>query len=1103
MLEGERRLPQGKERMKHTISVGWLAIAALLGAASCGDDDGDSAPSGLVDAGPAGTDDDDTPMEDDDTPAPEVTPELSIDDPVVAEGDEGTTELTFTVSLSEPAARRVTVAYATSDGTATAEGMPRRGTGDYVAASGTVAFAPGVTEAMVSVSVRGDEVNEDDETVRVTLSNPSGATLDDDAGEGTISNDDPLPEATVAGVSVREGNNGTRTAELTVTLSAASGRDVAIDWATSDGSAVADDDYTADDGTVSFEPGETTASIRVSVAGDRMDEEDETFTVMLEAASGAELAGAMASVTIEDDDDPPMVSIADGNSAEGDDGTTEAELLVTLSEPSGRTVTVAYASEDDTAIDGEDYHAGSGVVTFEPGEVQRVVTIALIGDTVPELDETLTVSLSDAENAAIDRSMAVLTVANDDGALHGLSIDDVEIAEGNAETAVLSFTVSLSLASEQEVTVDFTTTDDVATASGDAAEGGADYVATAGTLTFPPGETVAMVEVVVQGDMLNEADETLLVDLSNAVNGTITDAQGVGTITNDDPEPSLSIGDVMVAEGAAGTRVAALAVSLSEVSGRPVSVDFSTSDDTASEEGDYVAATGTVTLAPGETSALVEITVLGDLLNEPDEAFFVDLENPVNATIADAQATGTITNDDPVPAIYIGDVSVVEGNTGTRSAIFAVTLSAESAQDVSVDFATADDTATAGSDYASSAGTLEFPAGTVSQMVSVLVNGDTTDELAETFFVDLANPVNATLADARAVGTIIGDDGDVSQINLNDASVAEGNAGTVTLSFALTLDVASDQVITVDWATSDGTAAAGTDYTAATGTATFAIGETMTTIDVGVLGDTLHEPNETLTLTLSNPTNGYIGDGVAAGTVTDDDVAPEVSIGDASVLEGNTGTASLEFTVSLSAPSAFDITVVYATADDSATQGGLAGVGGDDYEAASDVVTFAAGETMKTITVSVNGDDVTEGDEIVLVQLSSPENATILDGEGAGTISNDDALPVIDIDDVSETEGNQGGVKSFTFTVTLSHASATAVSVDFGTSNGTAQSSQDYVMTTGTVTFAPGDTSETLQVTVDGDNANETDETFFVDLSNPVGGTIGDGQGQGTIISDD
>ena len=245
---------------------------------------------------------------------------------------------------------------------------------------------------------------------------------------------------------------------------------------------------------------------------------------------------------------------------------------------------------------------------------------------------------------------------------------------------------------------------------------------------------------------------------------------------------------------------------------------------------------------------------------------------------------------------------------------------------------------------------------------------------------------------------------------------------------------------------------------------------------------------------LSAAVGATIFDGQGLGTILNDE-GPVLRINNVSKAEGNSGTTPFSFTVSLSPASAGTVTVKYATANDTATAG-------SDYTAASGTLTFVPGETSKMVTVNVIGDTIPEPNETFFVNLSSPSGATLFDGQGLGTILNDDG-PVLRINDVSTAEGNSG-TTAFTFTVTLSPASAGTVTVNYATANGTATvAGGDYVAKVGTLTFAPGQTSQTVTVHVIGDTNKEASETFFVNLNSPSGATLFDSQGKGTILDDD
>jgi hypothetical protein len=339
-----------------------------------------------------------------------------------------------------------------------------------------------------------------------------------------------------------------------------------------------------------------------------------------------------------------------------------------------------------------------------------------------------------------------------------------------------------------------------------------------------------------------------------------------------------------------------------------------------------------------------------------------------------------------VPSLSIGDVSVTEGNSGTTLATFTVTLSATSASTVTVNYATADGTATAGSDYGAGSGTLTFTPGTTTQSFSVQVFGDTTVESNETFTVNLSSPSNGTIGDGSGLGTIVNDDAALPTLSVGDVSQAEGNSGSSFMSFTVTLSAASASTVTVNYATSNGSAIAGTDYTGGSGTLTFAPGTLTQTFTVQIFGDTTVEPNETFNITLSSPINATIADGSGLGTIINDDAsAGTISINDVS---GPESAGNFVFTVTLSSPSTGTVTVNYATANGTARGGNGRN---SDYRHKNGTLTFLAGETAKTISVRINDDVNVEPNETFYVNLSGSAGAAISDNQGIGTIVNDDS----------------------------------------------------------------------------------------------------------------
>ena len=456
--------------------------------------------------------------------------------------------------------------------------------------------------------------------------------------------------------------------------------------------------------------------------------------------------------------------------------------------------------------------------------------------------------------------------------------------------------------------------------------------------------------------------------------------------------PIVSIGDATVVEGDGGKATASFPVRLSAPSTLPVSVTYATSDGTAQSAApaDYAKADNKVlTIAAGKTGGSIKITVDGDRRIEPDENFTVTLSNPVNGVLGRTTGTGTILNDDPAatPKVSIGDVTVVEGDIGTQTAIFDLTLDQASASTVTIPWSTAPGTATAPSDYTTASGTASFPPGTTSKTISVVVKGDTAVEPTETATVNLGAPTGAVVADSSGTLTILDDDTTPSAtaVSIGDVALSEGSTATHNATFTVRLAQAAAGPVSVQYATSAGTATATADYTTKVGTLTLPAGTLAGSVKIPIVADGLAEGTETFSVTLSNPTGGAtLGRAVGTGTIIDDDPPTAiVGIGQAASVEGNSGNLAVPVAITLSQPSATPVSVVVNSVNGTAN--------GSDFTAVvNKTVTIAAGATSATVPVTIKGDATTEPDQTFTLGLSSPTGATIGRATGTFTILNDD-----------------------------------------------------------------------------------------------------------------
>ncbi|MFT8243170.1 Calx-beta domain-containing protein [Roseomonas sp. BN140053] len=575
----------------------------------------------------------------------------------------------------------------------------------------------------------------------------------------TTLDDTPVPPVLfVADAAMAEGNAGTAPLVFTVTLSRAMTTPVTVRWDAVGGTATPGTDFDAAGGTLTFAPGQTSATMSVPVRGDTAVEPDETFRLVLSAPSGVTLARAEAVGTIRNDDIAapvvPAASVADASVLEGHGGTTSLGFTVSLSQATTVPVTLRWDAIGGTATPGTDFEAAGGTLTFAPGQTSVTVSVNVRGDTAVEPDETFRLVLSAPAGATLARAEAVGTIRNDDVAapvVPAVSVADASVLEGHSGTTSLGFTVSLSQASAAPVVVRWD-------ALGGTATPGIDFEAAGGTLTFAPGQTSATVAVTVRGDTVFEPDETFRLVLSAPSGATLGRAEAAGTIRNDDVIPAVSVGDAAMAEGNAGTSQMAFNVTLSQASSAPVTVRWDAVGGTATPGTDFEAAGGILTFAPGQTSATVAVTVRGDTVFEPDEAFRLVLSSPSAATLARAEAIGTIRNDDTMPAVSVADAIMREGDAGTTAMVFNLSLSQASAAPVTVRWNALGGTATLGTDFEAAGGILTFAPGQTSASVAVNIRGDTVFEPDETLQLVLDPPDGATLARAAATGTITNDD---------------------------------------------------------------------------------------------------------------------------------------------------------------------------------------------------------------------------------------------------------------------------------------------------------------------------------------------------------
>ncbi|MCU1349228.1 MAG: retention module-containing protein, partial [Acidobacteria bacterium] len=818
--------------------------------------------------------------------------------------------------------------------------------------------------------------------------------------------------------------------------------------------------------TVIFNPFEAAKNVSIPIIEDSVYEGDESFTLMLSASMNASIDfPAAITVTIADNEPASLVGFGQGAYAVSEhDGS--ANVTVVRSGVTSVTTTVTYAAGvnyGSTATPNGDFVPVSGTLTFAPGETSRIISIPIVDDALPEAVETFTVSLLVVTNGARLAETATVTISDDDiAATLAFASINYTIGEGGG-------TVTLTVVRGRNTAIPVTVyyaTDQGFCYNGCTATSSQDYLATSGTLTFAPGEISKSFSIPIFDDLTAEPDERFMVTLSNPTNATLP-PPGPGqfqyvaivTINDNDSDTKLAFAPAtyQIAESGGITNVI---VVRSGVTTGTTTASFSTQNGTAVARADFTIATGMLTFAPGETSKSIPVPILDDNLAEGDEAFSMTL-SAAGALITAGTATIKIIDDEQQSFVGFTPAAVsVQENAG--SVTLQVQRTGPAVATATVGYVldnTCCQTAVNGSDFTLIPGTVSFGPGETLKSITIPIIDDTITENDELFSVSLTSPTNAVLGAATTSVTIVNDDAPTSYRLLNGPFVVSEGAGSITIAMLREGNVAVASSIPYTTqpfccASGPGIATPGADYLPVDGTLEFAAGETQKTITIPIVQDNLTEGDETFRLVIGT---SYISQFDATITIRDDEAQPEITAADVSVAEGNSGLTPVMVTLRLSAPLQRTLAIRYGTASGS-TYGSATFP--SDYLGVNGTVTFNPGETTKSVPISVVGDTIDEGDEFftLLFQYDYYAGNAVprLQPSARITIRNDDAS--FSINDVVVNEGD-GGTAHATFTVKLSVALPSPVSVAYSTVGGSAQEGSDFTGVSGTLTFAPGEKS--------------------------------------------
>ena len=769
-------------------------------------------------------------------------PSLTIAD---ANSDEGNTSSTdgtieFIPTLSEVSGRDVVITYSTapsgthpvdaSDYTAvpvadlvTDPSNPVLATTITIPAGQTTSFnTVDNTGQKMSITATADDVPEYNETFTLTYSADFAMTASTTA-TGTINNDDGTG-LSIASAEAFEGESGdNNTMDFTVSVIPPQTDPIMYTWTAAKGAndnAIADTDFTASaNNPETIGANESEDTISVPIIGDDMNEVNETFTITLglpQDASVKLIATASSAQGTIKDDDGIALSIAPASLLEGATNAT-GEMMFTVtaaSAPIAGNLTATWTTSvesGDSAVAGEDFTSNTGTVTIAMNETTDTFEVDILGDDAPEIDETFTVTLSNASaGAQISQSngSAKGTITNDDG--HLLSIAPVSGEEGsNNINGKVTFTVTAlpMPTGSTNLTATWTVTEDNGVMAATANE---DYTTTTGTVTIAADQETGTFDVVTIGDDIPEFHETFTVTLSNpSANTRISSEEGSaqGTISNDDGT-GLSIMDVRMDEGdTPGSTNMEFTVSVIPPSDSSIAYNWAAAkgaNDTADETADFTASTANPkTISAGAASDTISVPIVSNTTVEAHETFTVTLSLPPSATgvsLINTTATGTIVNDDGT-GLVVKNASLREGSSGnTSNMVFMVEVISPGNEAIAYSWTASTesgDTATAGEDYTASPSTqVTIAAEATESTFRVPIIDDNDFEMDETFTVTLSNVTGATLVVEQAKGTIINDDANLPQVSIRLTSGTDSTDGTIDEGQIIDITIESDPVPT-------------------------------------------------------------------------------------------------------------------------------------------------------------------------------------------------------------------------------------------------------------------------------------------------------------------
>jgi hypothetical protein len=718
-----------------------------------------------------------------------------------------------------------------------------------------------------------------------------------------------------------------------------------------------------------------------------------------------------------------------------------------------------------------DFSLLSFVYTIPAGQSAVTLTITAENDGVSEGPETLTLEFQSAATYNIfGDSSATVTLFDSGLSLPMVSVEALDADAGETGDSA-TFIVSRVGSTASALTVPFNL-------SGSAGNG-IDYAVIATSVVIPAGQSSTPILVTPINDSMIEGVEEVILALAASASYFVSPASGAASafITDDDiPTVTLDATDAVASE--AGQDPATFVVTRSGNTSTPITVNYAIAG-SAQHGVDYAVLPGVVTIPAGSSASSITIVPVDDTIGEPAQTVVIQLRGGTTYLMGSpASATSTLTDNDlPVVTVGVSDATCAEPADAGQ---FKFTTAGTGSGNITVRY-TVTGTAASGTDYTALVGTLSMGRNTTAT-VSVAVLDDVLPEDLETVTVTIEpDPAYTTFLDKTATLNLL--DNERNIVNAVPFGSSLDEAGGASLTYYVSRQGATTSALTVTYGMG-GIASNGVDYETLSGTAVIAAGQSGVNVTAAITDDSLLEGTETATLTLT-PAAGY-GIGIASAThyITDNEV-PVTQASFASATDsGSESAGTVNIPVTLSEASATPVTVEYAIAGGSAT-------GGIDYTLAAGMLTFDPGVTSVNIPLTIIDDLFDEPAQTVIVEIKNAWNASLGTSSHTYTINDNDNPPPVTAGFAAAFSAGGENVSPAVLLVTLSAAYPTPVTVNYAATSGTATGGGvDYTLAPGTVTFAPGETVQSIPITIIDDTLNEANETVIVTLDGPVGATL-------------